>query len=141
MKRIPTESVNKDGSGNDIYSEINAFENGEGGYLFIGVDENEKGLEKIVGLKNYFHNNKKNLDMVKREILDKCLKYLGKTYRIDADNFEGKTLIRIKISPNYGHVSWFRPEKGNPCAYIRENAKKRIMTPEEIEERLKVLRQ
>lgn len=136
LKRIPTESPNRDGTGNDIYSEINAFENTDGGDLFIGVDENKKGLEKIVGLEGYFRDHNKNLDIVKREITDKCIKYLGKTYRIDSDTFEGKTLIRIRISSNYGYVSWFTPEKGIPRAYIRENGKKRIMKPWEIEKRL-----
>jgi len=137
LKRIPTESKKKDGSGNDIYSEINAFENSEGGYLFIGVDEKKNAIDKIVGLEGYFRDQKKNIDIVKREIIDKCFKYLGKTYRIDSDTFEGKSLIRIKVSSNYGNVSWFKPESGNPCAFFRENGKKRIMRPEEIENRLR----
>lgn len=136
LKLIPTESKKKDGSGNDIYSEINAFENGEGGYLFIGVDEGKKGLEKIVGLEGYFRDKKKNLDMVKREIDDRCIKYLNKTYHIDADVFEGKTIIRIKVVPNYGNISWFKPEKGDKCAYIRENGKKRKLEINEIIGRL-----
>ncbi len=137
LKRIPTESQKKDGSGNDIYSEINAFENRDGGYLFIGVDENKKGIEKIVGLEKYFSDNNKNVDMVKREIIDKCIKYLGRTYRIDSAIYEGKSLIRIKVSSNYGYVSWFRPDQGNPWVYIRENGKKRILEPGEIEKRLR----
>lgn len=137
LKRIPSESPNRNGSGNDIYGQINAFENGDGGYLFIGVDENKKKLEKIVGLESYFRDHNKNLDMVKREIIDKCIKYLGKTYRIDSDLYEGKSLIRVKVSSNYGSVSWFKPETGNPCAYIRENGKKRTMSPREIERRFR----
>lgn len=136
LKQIPTESAKKDGSGNDIYSEINAFENGEGGYLFIGVDENKSGLAKVVGLEGYFRDNNKNLDMVKREITDKCIKYLGKTYNIDADVYEGKTLIRIRVQSNYGSINYFKPEAGNECAYIRDNGKKRVMKTREIVERL-----
>ncbi len=138
LKRIPTESLKKDGSGNDVYSEINAFENRDGGYLFIGVDETKKGIEKITGLESYFRDNDKNVDMVKREIIDKCIKYLGRTYRIDSAIFEGKTLVRIKVSSNYGYVSWFKPEKGAPYAYFRENGKKRIMGSTEIEKRLRL---
>ena len=137
LKCIPTESKKKDGSGNDIYSEINAFENSEGGYLFIGVDERKKGLEKIVGLEGYFRDQHKNIDLVKREITDKCIKYLRRSYRIDSDSFEGKTLIRIKVSSNYANLSWFEPENGNPCAFLRENGKKRIMKSHEIEKILK----
>ena len=136
LKLIPTESKKKNGSGNDIYSEINAFENKEGGYLFIGVDEDKKGFEKIVGLEGYFRDKKKNLDMVKREIDDKSIKYLGKTFQIDADLFGGKTLIRIKVVPNYGNISWFKPEKGDKCAYIRDNGKKRKLEIDEIIGRL-----
>lgn len=135
LKLTPTESSKKDGSGNDIYSEINAFENGKGGYLFIGVNESKRGLEKIVGLESYFRDNKKNLDMVKREIIDKCIKYLGRTHHIDADEYEGKTLIRIKIQSNYGQISYFKPENGRECAFIRENGKKRIMKSYEIAKR------
>lgn len=29
--------------GNDIYGQINAFENGKGGYIFLGADEKKKG--------------------------------------------------------------------------------------------------
>lgn len=136
LKSIPTESKNKDGSGNDIYSEINAFENGEGGYLFIGVDESKEGSEKIVGLEGYFRDKNKNLDMVKREIDDRCIKYLSKTFQIDADEFKEKTLIRIKVVPNYGNISWFKPEKGDKCAYIRENGKKRKLEIHEIIEKI-----
>ena len=137
LKRIPTESANKDGSGNDIYSEINAFENTNGGYLFIGIDEKKSGLDKFVGLEGFFRDKEKNLDMVKREIADKCIKYLKKMYRIDADSYKGKTIIRIKVSSNHGNISWFTPEKGNPCVYIRENGKKRALEPYEIEARIK----
>jgi len=137
LKSIPTESPNKDGSGNDIYSEINAFENAEGGYLFIGVDEKKKGVEKIVGLESYFRDHNKNLDMVKREIIDKCIKYLRKTYRIDSGIYNGKTIIRIKVSSNFGSINWFKPEKGNECAYLRDNGKIIVMKSSDIERRLR----
>ncbi len=137
LKSIPTESPNKDGSGNDIYAEINAFENTEGGYLFIGVDEKKKGLKKIVGLEGYFRDHNKNLDMVKREIIDKCIKYLSKTYRIDSGIYNGKTIIRIKVSSNFGNISWFKPEKGNECAYLRDNGKKIVMKSSDIERRIR----
>ena len=74
--------------------------------------------------------------MVKREIDDRCIKYLGKTFQMDADVFEGKTLIRIKVVPNYGNISWFKPEKEDKCAYIRENGKKRRLEMNEIIKRL-----
>lgn len=74
--------------------------------------------------------------MVKREITDKCLKYLSKTYRIDADSYKGKTIIRIKVCSNYGNISWFTPEKGNPCVYIRETGQKRTLTNDEMVARI-----
>lgn len=136
LKRIPTESKNKDGKRNDLYGHINALENGEGGYIFIGVDESEKGLDRITGLELYMRNNSKTLDMIKREIIDKCIKYLHKfEYRIDANQYKGKSLIRIKVNSNQGKISTFYPQNGDPCAFIRLNGKKKLMSPEEIAKR------
>ncbi len=137
LKLVPTESSKEDGTGNDLYSTINAFENAEGGYIFLGVDEKKKSLEKIIGLNDYLLRNSKTLDQVKREIQEKCLKYLHKTYRLDADEFEGKILIRIRVLSNNGNLSWFFPKKDNPCAYIRLNGKKLKMKTDEITKRLK----
>lgn len=136
LKKIPTESKNKDGKRNDIYGHINALENGEGGYIFIGVDDSEKGLDRITGLEHYMHDNSKTLDMIKRETIDKCFKYLHKfEYRIDANQYKGKSLIRIKVNSNQGKISTFYPKNGDPCAFIRLNGKKKIMSPEEITKR------
>jgi hypothetical protein len=137
LKRIPTESKNKDGKGNDLYGTINAMENSEGGYIFIGVDESKEGLDKIIGLEPYFCYSDKNLDMIKREIIDKCYKYLHKRdYLIEADQYRGKTLIRIRVKSNNGRISEFYPEQGDPCMFIRLNGKKEQMTPTEIRKRV-----
>ena len=141
LKQIPTESQNRNGKGNDIYGHINAMENSEGGYIFIGVDELKKGIDRIIGLEPYFRDTGKNLDMVKREILDKCFKYLHKfEYRIEANQYKGKTLIRIKVHSNRGKISTFYPEKGDPCSFLRLNGKKILMTPEQIFERAVIYR-
>jgi len=58
--------------------DVNAMENTQGGYIFIGVDESKNGLDKIIGLEPYFQSSGKNLDKVKREINQKCFKYLHK---------------------------------------------------------------
>jgi len=136
LKQIPTESQNKNGKKNDLYSHINALENGEGGYIFIGVDESKKGLDRIIGLEPYMRDSGKTLDMVKREIIDKCFKYLHKfECRIDVNQYKGKSLIRIKVNSNQGKISTFYPQNGDPCAYIRLNGKKKLMSPEEIAKR------
>jgi len=136
LKRIPTESQNKDGKRNDLYGHINALENGEGGYIFIGIDESKKGLERIVGLEPYLRDSGKTLDKVKVEIIDKCFKYLHKfEYRIEANQYKGKSLIRIKVNSNQGKMSTFYPKNGDPCAFIKLNGKKKIMSPEEITKR------
>ena len=119
-----------------LYGHINALENGEGGYIFIGVDESEKDLDRITGLEHYMHDNGKTLDMIKREIIDKCFKYLHKfEYRIDANQYIGKSLIRIKVNSNQGKISTFYPQNGDQCAFIRLNGKKKLMSPEEIAKR------
>lgn len=136
LKQIPTESQIKNGKKNDLYGHINALENGEGGYIFIGVDESKKGLDRIIGLEPYMRDSGKTLDIVKREIIDKCFKYLHKfECKIDANQYEGKSLIRIKVNSNQGKISTFYPQNGDPCAFIRLNGKKKLMSPEEIAKR------
>lgn len=136
FKLIPTESVKGDGSGNDIYGHINAFENTEGGYIFIGVDESKKGIEKIIGLEPYLRDKNKNLDQLKREIRQKCFNYLSKdNYRIDSRIYKGKSIIRIKIPSNYGDISWFKTSDGSLRIYIRRNGEKKQLNPHEIDER------
>jgi len=136
FKSIPSESTKGDGSGNDIYGHINSFENAEGGYIFIGIDESKNGIEKIIGLESYLRQTNKNLDQIKREIRQKCFNYLGKdNYRIDSRIFRGKSIIRIKIPSNYGNISWFTTSDGSLRVYIRKNGEKKQLTPHEIEER------
>ncbi|MFX1383134.1 MAG: helix-turn-helix domain-containing protein, partial [Promethearchaeota archaeon] len=136
LKRIPKEAKNKDGKGNDLYGHINAMENSDGGYIFIGVDESKTGLDKIVGLEPFFRDSNLRLDDVKRIIIDKCFKYLHKyVYKVEANKYNGKTLIRIKVKSNKGKISTFFPKNGDPCAFFRLNGKKIKMTPEQIAER------
>jgi len=53
---------------NDIYGQINAFENGKGGFIFLGADEKKKGISKIVGLNSYLSKKSITLDKLKRDI-------------------------------------------------------------------------
>ncbi len=137
LKIIPKESNNKDGSGNDLYGHINSFENGDGGYIFIGVDESKQGLDKIIGIEPFLRSTKKTIDQVKREIQEKSMKYLKKWPLLEVNQYKGKTLIRIKIHSNKGNISNFYPENGDPCAFIRLNGKKEKMTPEQIFKHIK----
>ncbi len=137
LKSIPTESKEGDGSGNDIYGHINGFENEEGGYIFIGVDENKIGREKIVGLEGYLKSKKKTLDQLVREIRQKCVNYLkNDNYRIQTRTDGGISLIRITIRSNKGGLNWFYTKKGLRITYVRRNREKIPMPEHEIEERL-----
>ena len=136
FKSIPAESKKGDGAGNDIYGHINAFENAEGGYIFIGVDESKKGIEKIIGLEPYLIDSNKNLDQLKREIRQKCLNYLGKdNYRIDSRIYKGKSIIRIRVPSNHGNISWFKTSDKSLKVYTRRNGEKKQLTPYEIDDR------
>ncbi len=137
LKREPTESSSGDGSGNDIYGQINAFENGKGGHIFLGADEKKNGISKIVGLNSYLSNKSMTLDKLKRDIQIKCWNYLKKDPRIEANEYQGKILIRIKIVSNNGRISWFHTKEGYDIAYIRLDGKKRKLSGREISERLK----
>ncbi|MFW9973202.1 MAG: helix-turn-helix domain-containing protein [Candidatus Odinarchaeota archaeon] len=138
FKLEPTESRKGDGSGNDIYGHINAFENAKGGYIFIGVDESKSGVDKIIGLEPYLTSKNKNLDQLKREIRQKCFNYLGKDYyRIESRIYRGKSILRIKIPSNYGSTSWFHTSDGSLRAYIRRNGEKRQLSLQEIDQREK----
>ncbi len=55
--------------------------------------------------------------------------------KVEANKYNGKTLIRIKVNSNKGKISTFYPENGDPCAFFRLNGKKIIMTPEQIAKR------
>lgn len=141
FKSEPTESANGDGTGNDIYGHINAFENHEGGYLFIGIDESKSGRKKIIGIDTYLNAKNKNLDQLIREIRQKSYNYLGNDYyRIESRQYEDKNLIRIKIPSNNGGLNWFtcRDKNMPPRAYIRKNREKRLLSTKEIEERIRV---
>lgn len=136
LKSAPAESKKGDGTGNDIYGQINAFENAEGGYIFIGVDESKKGIEKIIGLEPYLRDKNKNLDQLKREIRQKCFNYLGKdNYRIDSRIYKGKSIIRIRVPSNHGDISWFKTSDGSLKVYTRRNGEKKQLTPHEIDDR------
>lgn len=136
FKSIPNETKKGDGSGNDIYGHINSFENAEGGYIFIGIDESKKDTAKIIGLEPYLKKTNKTLDQLKREIRQKCFNHLGKdNYRIDSRIYKGKSIIRIKIPSNFGDISWFKTSDGSLRVYLRKNGEKKLLTPREINER------
>ncbi len=135
LKTIPTENEKGDGSGQDIYGHINAMENAEGGYIYIGVDESIKGIDRIVGLNGYITYKKTTLDKIKLEIQDKCRKYLKKDYPIEADEYLGKKIIQIKVRSNNGGINYFQTKQGWEIVYIRLNGKKVRMKSEELERR------
>ncbi|MFX1569442.1 MAG: helix-turn-helix domain-containing protein [Promethearchaeota archaeon] len=136
FKSIPNETTKGDGSGNDIYGHINSFENAGGGYIFIGIDESKKSTAKIIGLEPYLNQTNKTLDQLKREIRQRCFNYLGKdNYRIDSRIYKGKSIIRIKISSNFGDISWFKTSDGSLRVYMRKNGEKKLLSPSEIDAR------
>ncbi|TFG27490.1 MAG: ATP-binding protein [Promethearchaeota archaeon] len=140
LKSIPTESALRNGSGNDLYGHINAFENWEGGYIFLGINENLKGIDKIVGIESYLRDNNKTIDQLKREIRQKCWNYLKKdNYRIEIRQYKEKTLIRIRIPSNNGSLSFFYTKDGSRIAYTRRNGEKVKMDDNEIDKRLSKL--
>ena len=57
----------------------------------------KKGISKIVGLNSYLSKKSITLDKLKRDIQIKCWNYLEKDPRIEANEYQGKILLRIKI--------------------------------------------
>ena len=140
LKSIPTESELGNGSGNDLYGHINAFENWEGGYVFLGINENKRGKNKVIGLEDYLRDNHKTVDQLKREIRQKCWNYLKKdNYRIEIRQYKEKTLMRIRVPSNNGNLSFFYTKDGSRTAYSRRNGEKVRMDDGEIDKRLSKL--
>lgn len=114
-----------------VINTIAAFNNTDGGYLLIGVDD--KG--KIFGLeKDYSLLSKKNIDgflqLLIQEIENRISTDFTARIKTDFYNIENKDICRIKVNIGDNDV-WVKENKNKDVFYIRTQNSNRALSPKE----------
>lgn len=115
----------------EVIKTIAAFNNTEGGYLIIGIDDNKKifGLEKDYSL---FKKQNKDvfLQTLIHEIENKISKDIATKINVNFYNLENKDVCRIKV--NFGDEPiWVKESKNNEVFYIRLQNLTKTLSPSE----------
>ena len=116
---------------NEVIKTIAAFNNTEGGYLLIGIDDNKKifGLEKDYSL---FKKQNKDvfLQTLIHEIENKISKDFATKINVNFYNLENTDICRIKV--NFGDEPvWVKESKNNEVFYIRLQNLTKSLSPSE----------
>ncbi|MBA7648284.1 hypothetical protein ES703_56068 [subsurface metagenome] len=117
---------------NEVIKTVGAFNNTEGGYLLIGINDEKE----IVGLEKDYSSfrGKQNKDVFLQTLTHKIENKISKDFAAKVDvkfyNLESKDVCRIKVNFGIEHV-WVKEDKDTEVFYIRLQNLTKALSPSE----------
>lgn len=117
---------------NEVIKTVAAFNNTEGGYLLIGINDEKE----IVGVeKDYFSfRGKQNKDVFLQTLTHEIENKISKDFAVKVDvkfyNLESKDVCRIKVNSGIEPI-WVKEEKDTEVFYIRLQNLTKAFSPSE----------